>query len=210
MKIVPQIDNLRIKDFLWLLENKCVDALKYLPNDYEKKSLNRQWLCNLCIIQKLNCLGKTFNQNDFEIFVENAIKDRQNKFIQKHNMEIETDSRIVSAFEKSNFISSICVCLIRIIATKGRSHMLIRKSSEVPVRRQLREENKDEEDKDENKDSQILYLKNEVAKLKEELRVNNDSIDRNDKYADLLNDLFHKGIIDEEGNFLNDMEGDQD
>ena len=210
MKIVPQIDSLRIKDFLWFLENKCVDALKYLLNDYEKKSLNRQWLCNLCIIQKLNCLGNTFNQNDFEIFIENAIKDRQNKFIQKHNMEIETDSRIVSAFEKSNFISSICVYLIRIIATKERSHMLIRKSSEIPVRRQLREENKDEEDKDENKDSQILYLKNEVAKLKEELRVNNDSIDRNDKYADLLNDLFHKGIIDEEGNFLNDMEGDQD
>ena len=40
-------------------------------------------------------------------------------------------------------------------------------------------------------------IKNEVAKLKEELRVNNDSIDRNDKYPDLLNDLFHKGIIDE-------------
>ena len=42
MKIVPQIDNLRIKDFLWFLENKCVDALKYLLNDYEKKALNKQ------------------------------------------------------------------------------------------------------------------------------------------------------------------------
>ena len=28
--------------------------------------------------------------------------------------------------------------------------------------------------------------------------MDNDSIDRNNKYADLLNDLFHKGIIVEE------------
>ena len=27
---------------------------------------------------------------------------------------------------------------------------------------------------------------------------------KTDKYADLLNDLFHKGIIDEDGNFIQD------
>ena len=40
------------------------------------------------MIQKQNCLGKTFNKNNFEIFIENVIKDRQNKFIQKHNIRI--------------------------------------------------------------------------------------------------------------------------
>ena len=59
---------------------------------------------------------------------------------------------------------------------------------------------------EEEKDSQISKLQNEICKLKNELETNREIIDKNDKYADLLNDLFHKGIIDEEGNFLDDNE----
>ena len=39
--------------------------------------------------------------------IYSAIKERQDKFVEKHNMEIETDPRIVQAFEKSNCLSSI-------------------------------------------------------------------------------------------------------
>ena len=59
---------------------------------------------------------------------------------------------------------------------------------------------------EEEKDSQISKLQNEICKLKNELETNREIIDKNDKYADLLNDLFHKGIIDEEGNFLDENE----
>ena len=61
----------------------------------------------------------------------------------------------------------------------------------------LREEEKGDESKEETKDFQIIDLKNE-------LRMSQDVRDKSDKYADLLNDLFHKGIIDEDGNFIND------
>ena len=37
---------------------------------------------------------------------------------------------------------------------------------------------------------------------------NNEKNNREDKYADLLNDLFHKGIIDESGNFIEKIEED--
>ena len=86
--------------------------------------------------------------------------------------------------------------------------MLIRKSNEAQKVRRSREENKDEEVKESNKDYEISYLKKEVATLKEELRVNRDNVEKNDKYADLLNYLFHKGIIDEEGIFLSKIEED--
>ena len=59
---------------------------------------------------------------------------------------------------------------------------------------------------EEENDSQISKLQNEICKLKNELETNREIIDKNDKYADLLNDLFHKGVIDEEGNFLDDNE----
>ena len=49
-------------------------------------------------------------------------------------------------------------------------------------------------------------MQNEICKLKNELETNREIIDKNDKYADLLNDLFHKGLIDKEGDFLDDNE----
>ena len=58
--------------------------------------------------------------------------------------------------------------------------------------------------KQETKDFQIIDLKNEIKVLKDELRMSNDVRNKSDKYADLLNDLFHKGIIDEYENFFND------
>ena len=77
-----------------------------MPDDYEKKSINRQWLCNLCINCFVIFLGNTFNKEGFEELISAAIKERQDKYIEKNSMIIETDPRIVSAFENSNFVSS--------------------------------------------------------------------------------------------------------
>ena len=35
-------------DLIWFLENKCHNAIEYLPEEYEKKPMNRQCLRNLC------------------------------------------------------------------------------------------------------------------------------------------------------------------
>ena len=51
-------------------------------------------------------LGNTFNQKEFEVLISSAVKERQDKYVMKHNMEIEADPRIIKAFENSNFVSS--------------------------------------------------------------------------------------------------------
>ena len=63
-------------------------------------------MCNLCKIKKLSSIGNTFEQEEFETFISEAVKERQDKFIEKYNMELQTDPRIVKAFEMSNFVSS--------------------------------------------------------------------------------------------------------
>ena len=80
---------------------------------------------------------------------------------------------------------------------------MIRKPKESNRNLKLRDEEKGDEEKgdeskEETKDFQIIDLKNEIKVLKDELRMSQDVRDKSDKYADLLNDLFHKGIIDEE------------
>ena len=97
---------MRVKNLIWFLENKCDKAADYLPDEYEKKNLNRQWLWNLCINLFIYNIGNSFNQEEFEEFIGEAVKERQDKYIQKYNMEIQTDPRIVEAFEMLNFISS--------------------------------------------------------------------------------------------------------
>ena len=77
VKVVPHIGNLRNKDFIWFLEEKWENSLVYLPEDYKKRSINRQWLWNLCINNYLRqYLGNTLNSEDFEEMISEAIKER--------------------------------------------------------------------------------------------------------------------------------------
>ena len=87
-------------------------------------------------------------------------------------------------------------------AKRGRSHLLIRKSKGLNQLLDQREESKDGDLNESIKDSQIIDLKDEIINLKRELESKEKRLDHSDKYADLLNDLFHKGIIDENGDFL--------
>ena len=52
----------------------------------------------------------------------------------------------------------------------------------------------------------IEELKSEIKDLKEAMKFNEEDNDKTDKYAELLNDLFHKGIIDETGKFIQEDE----
>ena len=79
--------------------------------------------------------------------------------------------------------------------------MLIRK-------KELKEENNRknnrnrEEDKEDSDIDEVSILKREVAKLSKKLEEKKEGEETQNKYADLLNDLFHKGIIDKSGKFL--------
>ena len=57
---------------------------------------------------------------------------------------------------------------------------------------------------DSEKDKIIRELQKEVRGLKNQIIINQDQDENAHKYADLLNDLFHKGIIHEDGEFIQD------
>ena len=79
---------------------------------------------------------------------------------------------------------------------------MLRKSNNNIKKREEIEEDKEEEIKQSQKDEESLYLQKEILDLKYELDKNKDVMDANDKYADLLNDLFNKGITNSKGNFI--------
>ena len=89
---------------------------------------------------------------------------------------------------------------------KGRSHLLIRHKPN----KNGREANMgidEEEDKSENpKGQKIASLKDEVLKLMQALSGKDDLAKRHDEDADLLNELFKRGIITSEGEFIEDDE----
>ena len=59
-----------------------------------------------------------------------------------------------------------------------------------------------EEIKESQKDTDIFYLQKEILDLKKEMQRNKEVYVANYEYSDLLNYLFHKGIIDSDGNFI--------
>ena len=65
-----------------------------MPDEAESKTINRQWLCNLCNFLYLLFIGNTFNEDDFETMIYDAIKNREQKIIDKNSMEINVESRI--------------------------------------------------------------------------------------------------------------------
>ena len=45
-------------------------------------------------------------------------------------------------------------------------------------------------------------LKDQILELSEKIERSNENNKNQDKYADLLNDLYHKGIIDEKNSWI--------
>ena len=92
--------------------------------------------------------------------------------------------------------------LLSNIASKGRSHLLLREPDEGKNPKKLKEKFDVSNEKLSSAEEKIVYLKNEVKSLKEQLQSKGEETKENDNYADLLNDLFQKGIIDEHGKFI--------
>ena len=105
----------------------------------------------------------------------------------------------------SSFVSSKLIRYLNIIASKGRSHLLLR----TPKQKSGKKKNvilyKDEDSKSEEEKDDIEALKDEISALTEKLREREAKSNENDKYEDLLADLFQKGVIDEDGNFIKDQ-----
>lgn len=68
------------------------------------------------------------------------------------------------------------------------------------------EANESEEEKEAILESEVSELKDEVMRLTEELEAAKMASKEQDEYAELLNNLFKKGIIDSQGNFVEDYQ----
>ena len=107
------------------------------------------------------------------------------------------------AIEQSSFLSSMIYFSLYIcVASRGRSHLLIRKKELKEEEKNRRNNRNREEDKEDSDIDEVSILKREVAKLSKKLEEKEEGEETQNKYADLLNDLFHKGIIEESGKFL--------
>ena len=202
VRAVPHIEGLRVDDMLWFIENKCPHGVNYLPNDYRKRSLNRDWLANLCIFISLLSIGNTLNEADFKLLIDSAIKEREQYILKNKSLEFQVDPRIVKAVEKSSMLSSNIFTSFFNLASKGRSHLLLRDLEEEKTVKGLK--------RIKNQQSiQINEAEDEIEKLRKEISLLQSEIDQRDcyekeeeKHRQLLSDLYEKGIIDEDGNYV--------
>ena len=50
--------------------------------------------------------GNSLNEDEFKLFIQEAIENRKEYIFKKHSMEIEVDPRIAEAVSKSAMVSS--------------------------------------------------------------------------------------------------------
>ena len=71
---IPHITNLRIKDLVWFIENKCDSDLDYLPDYVESKISIDSGSETYVINYTFTLLGNTFNKEDFDTMIFAALK----------------------------------------------------------------------------------------------------------------------------------------
>ena len=176
---VPQYDGLRVKDLLKLAESEF-EINDFLPiYDYNKEP-NRVWLCNLI---------NTLIPEKFKEFINLKIKKRNQELIESQNLGIHVKSEFIDIFNNSQSISTM----------KGKSHFLARAPKKI--KDQLKVEKVEEERKE--AFSKVEELKRNLESLKfkmEEYKVKQRDADIN---TDKLSKLYELGLIDENGDPIN-------
>ena len=84
--------------------------------------------------------------------------------------------------------------------------MLLRTPKEKKVKSRNIRLYKDEESKSEEEKEEINVLKEEIKTLTKKIKEKETEIKKNEKYTDLLGDLFQRGIIDADGNFIDEAQ----
>lgn len=146
------------------------------------------------------------NQHQFETMVQDAITDRELILTEKNDLEFKTHPKIAKAILDSSFVSSRVLCLQSVLAVKGRSHKLIRKRKNAEDDDKEEEKNQNFAKQRQEFESKIDKLKDQVNSLSQELESKEDALKEKDKFGDLLNELYQRGIIDKEGTLLENPE----
>ena len=165
----------------------------YADNGYE--------ICVFFI--QLFYLGNTFNEEDFDTMIFDAIKEREQCIIQRNRMEIVWDSKLALALQNSQLISSKALFIL--IEYSFKRSLIITFKREIKQRIRVKNEEDKEiyDPKNVQHEITIESLKCEIERLKSIINDKEKDNDEHDKYAELLSELYDKGVINQEGKFIN-------
>ena len=177
---VPQYEGLTVKDILKFTKQN-VDILNYIPEYKYDKDPNREWICN--VVNSLVPL-------EFQEFVNIKVDQRKESIVKSQNLGTNVLPEFVSIFKSSNSVS----------LQKGKSHFLIRNPKETKQQMRLKEIEEEKVTTDRKLNACIKKLDEFASKIKE-LEEKQTDYDEN---IEKLAKLYELGVIDDQGNFIND------
>ena len=126
--------------------------------------------------------GNSLNEDEFKLFIQEAIENRKEYIFKKRSVKIEVDPRIADSVSRSTMISSKQILIIIYSASKGRSHLLIRGKSNMRKEREV--DYKDQREMLDKAKEEIKSLKVEIENMRKELTIKDVVNVEQDKYAD--------------------------
>ena len=176
---IPQYKGLRVRDIISFAATK-IDIYKYLPEYEYSKEPSREWLWNL-----VNSLIPI----EFSEFVKEQVSLRKTTMLSNQNLCITAKKEFVDIFRTSKAVS----------LEKGKSHFLARQPKKNNYLIKL--EKMEEESKYDAKLMDTLKLK--INRLNKKIENYEIEKQENEDYSEKMNKLYQLGIIDEEGNLIN-------
>ena len=144
-------------------------------------------------------IGNSLNTVRFQKLVKDKLEEREADMLKKHNLIMEVDMDFADIFNSSSMVSQVININPNLyIVQKGRSHQLLRK---IIVKRE--KDQKEQEGKHQKELLESLpHLKEEISNLKDEIASKDKNLDRFNQDAGILEELYRKGVIDENGNLI--------
>ena len=176
---VPQYKDFKVRDLIRFAESK-LDIDKYLPEYSYHKEPNREWLCNII---------STLVKDEFKEFIREKIDQRNKELINMQNLGICAKQEFIDIFKRSQAIPTI----------KGKSHFLTR----VPKLTKDQQRLKKLEDEKNIAESKTKLLKRELDGLRDKITYIESIQGDADENIEKLGKLYKMGIIDENGEPIN-------
>ena len=96
---VPQYESLTLDKIIGFLKDNHEDVLDYLPPANEIHKISKEWICNIITTR----LGTTFTD-----WLKERIDERNERVVERGEMNIELDPDVAAAFRASTAVSCKC------------------------------------------------------------------------------------------------------
>ena len=176
---VPHYKGLTVQDILLFAESN-VNINDYLSEYEYDKAPNRVWLWNV-----INSLIP----GEFKSFIEKKVKERKQGLIRSQNLWLSVKPEFLSLFKNSQSAS----------LAKKKSHFFAR----LPKKTNDQKKIDDYEEEKKKSDNKARQLEDEIDQLHDKVKEMTELRALYDENADKLDKLYQLGIIDDNGNYIN-------